>query len=707
MKSPSITSGRMQKTSAGWIHGVNSVRNAWGLPEDQFKWGVNTSIRGGIVQTRPGQAMRLSLPKGNFQGGLVFNANKVFTAATSTTLNNIITNTAQTIYNYDGSANSATELSYVVFCVDGNVYFSPFPLTQPNSWVDYQLTGIQMDPNVKQVHFCVATQSASVSTGGNITVTPSHRVVIIQDGISSPAYWDGSDTIGGQSAAIPTGTWMAYSGNRLWVAAGNIVLASDLGNPLSWLERQSGVSRGDFSFARPITALVDYIGQNNDTKLYVFSDRTTYSIASGVLDRAQWTAVQNFVTTLYPNIGCIAGNSIAFQAGMMWWYSQGGLISADVAASAYLSSQVLYKDVEMARAKRYMAPNYTGICAVAFENYLLYSIPYMETLNSATMVLDYAPASEWNQSRSPAWAGVWNGTHPVSWTTGVINGTPRAFHFSVDYAPTNDGSYNHLWESFLPERYDTLLSINSDGSTTEYYNRIYCQMETALLGDGFDHKQFVYGELECQQIGGTVDVSVSFRGSKGSYNPILQTRLLAATEPYQYANSPSAGTIADLGFLSTQYRRLTTENVQRNAKLQSCESNLTLDVDKAFSFLIEWCGEFGIEAIRMFMDPWSEKSIGNPNSSENEYCVVGENGSSILVNLPTPAQEDPVYQQVSHTATQTASVSKTCSTSGKILYVSASASFTSYVSYGDAQQQAYTMAANEAAIIAKNLALRC
>ena len=178
----------MQKTSAGWIHGVNSVRNAWGLPEDQFKWGVNTSIRGGIVQTRPGQAMRLSLPKGNFQGGLVFNANKVFTAATSTTLNNVVTNTAQTIYNYDGSASSATELSYIVFCVDGNVYFSPFPLTQPKSWVDYQLSGIQMDPNVKQVHFCVATQSASVSTGGDVTVTPSHRVVMIQDGVSSHAY---------------------------------------------------------------------------------------------------------------------------------------------------------------------------------------------------------------------------------------------------------------------------------------------------------------------------------------------------------------------------------------------------------------------------------------------------------------------------------------------------------------------------------------
>jgi len=697
----------MQKTSAGWIHGVNSVRNAWGLPEDQFKWGVNTSIRGGVVQTRPGQAMRLSLPPGNFQGGIVFNANKVYAAATSTTLNDIVTNTVQTIYNYDGTPSVEKELSYVVFCVDGKVYFSPFPLTQPKSWESWLLTGIQLDKNVDQVHFCVATQSATVS-GGNVLVTPSNRIVIIQDGISSPAYWDGSNTIGGQSADIPTGTWMAYSGNRLWVANGNIVLASDLGDPLSWLERQSGTSRGDFNFARPVTAMVDYIGQNNDTHLYVFSDRTTYSIASGILDRTQWATTPNFVTTLYPTIGCIAGNSIAFQAGMMWWYSQGGLISADVAASSYLSSQVLYKDVEMARVKRYMAADYTKICAVSFENYLLYSIPYLENFNSATMVLDYASASEWNQSRSPAWAGVWNGTRPVNWSTGVINGTPRAFHFSVDYAPTGDGSYNHLWESFLPERYDTYLSINPDRSTTEFYNRIYCQMETALLGDGFDHKQMVYGEIECLQIGGTVDVTASYRGSKGAYIPILSTRLLAATEPYQYATSPANAVISDMGLLRTQFRRLTTENVQRTVKSQSCESNLTLDVDKAFSLLIEWCGELGVEAIRLFMDPWSEKSTGSPNSNETDYCVVGETGATVTVSLPPAPQEDSAYQVPSYSSTQTWTATTNCkSNQNNKIYVTAEASYISYISPGDAATQALALAKSEATTVAENLTVTC
>ena len=81
MKSENITSGRLKKVSTGWIQGVNSVRNPWSLPENQFKWGVNVTVRGGIVQTRPGHKMQLSLPAGNFQGGVLFSSNKQKEAA--------------------------------------------------------------------------------------------------------------------------------------------------------------------------------------------------------------------------------------------------------------------------------------------------------------------------------------------------------------------------------------------------------------------------------------------------------------------------------------------------------------------------------------------------------------------------------------------------------------------------------------------------
>jgi hypothetical protein len=438
MKSPNITAGRQEKTSAAWFLGVNSVRNPWTLPENQYRWGVNVACRGGIVQTRAGFNMKLSLPSGNFQGGIVFNANKqaqsslIVTGYGSEQYRN-------TIYNYNGKAVEESELPYVLFAVDGEVYFLPFPLVQPRSWSEHKLSGVKMNPSAERVNFVTATRSATISTGGGVAVTPSHRIVVIQDGSSTPCYWDGSNDTGDVAENMPIGFWMAFSGNRLWVANGNIISASDLANPIGWEERKTGSGRGDFSVPRKITALQDYVGQNNETNLYVFTDQSTYSIASGVLNRDLWGATANFQSNIFPHIGCIAGKSIAFQAGQMWWYSQGGLVSVDVAASSYLSSQILYKDTEMARAKRFMPSDYTQICAASFENYLMYAIPYFEKLNSAIMVLDYAVASEWNQDKIPAWTGVWNGIRPVEWASGIINNQPRQFAFSIDYAASNDG----------------------------------------------------------------------------------------------------------------------------------------------------------------------------------------------------------------------------------------------------------------------------
>lgn len=650
--------------------------------------------------------MRLSLPAGNFQGGILFNSNKQAKASSTTTnLNGVAISQRATIFTVDGNQSQESELSYLVFAVSGKVYYAPFPLSQPADWNDFLLIGMELDPDVDRVNFVTATQSAQTSTNGDTMLTPSHRIVIIQDGIRQPVYWDGSDKVGGVAEDMPIGYWMAYSGNRLWVANSNVISASDLGNPLGWKERQSGTGRGDFSVPRPVTAMQDYVGQNNDSRLYVFTDRATYSLASGILDRNAWVTTANFQNVLYPTIGCVAGKSICFQAGMMWWYSVGGLVSADVAASSYLSSQVLYKDVEMAKTKRLMSPDVSGICSVSFENYLLVSVPYLETLNSATMVLDYAAASEWNQNRSPAWAGVWTGIRPVEWATGVVNSQSKVFAFSVDYGETNDGSYNHLWEAFVPQRYDTYLNIDENGSTTELVTRIYCQMETGLLGDAMDLKQMVYAELDASQIAGTVDCKVSYRGTKGTYQSILNTRILAATEDYQFKTSNSAKSIDELGFLQTQHRRLLTESVNPSSESISCESPYLLNVDKAFSLLIEWCGSMGIDALRLYLDPWADKSAGSVTAPETKYCALGEDGNSKLVDLPQAPQEEPGNQLSVWLSTKTASVAATPCSGQPSAVATATATARSYTSQADADATAMLNATNEATIAAQQYRL--
>ena len=188
MKSPNISAGRKNKVGSGWTGGANSVVNPWTLPPHQYKWGVNVTCRGGVVQTRNGFKMRLSLPAGNFQGGIVFNSNKIFQPqSTITNLSGVVINTPEQVFTPQGTGSTSVYLSYALFCVDGNVYYAPFPLTQPADWNEYKLTNIKLDPNVNMVNFVIGTQSAQTDSSNNVTITPSHNIVIIQDGISQPA----------------------------------------------------------------------------------------------------------------------------------------------------------------------------------------------------------------------------------------------------------------------------------------------------------------------------------------------------------------------------------------------------------------------------------------------------------------------------------------------------------------------------------------
>jgi hypothetical protein len=321
------------------------------------------------------------------------------------------------------------------------------------------------------------------------------------------------------------------------------------------------------------------------------------------------------------------------------------------------------------------------------------------------MVLDYASAAEWNQSRVPAWAGVWTGIRPIEWSAAVIESQPRVFAFSIDYAATNDGSFNSLWECFTENRYDTYLNIKADGSTSSLIQRIYCQMETPLMGDGMDLKQLIYGELECSQIAGTVDVRTSYRGSKGAYVDILNTRILAATDAYQYqTNQVVSDEVSNLGFLQTQHRRLTTETVVPQSALVSCESPFAANVDKAFSFLIEWCGAMGVEAIRMYQDPYPTQSFGKVTPNEEQYCIVAEDGSTVTANLSQAPQEKHNAEITSWTSTKTRTVTLRCNPPSSKAAVSATATETviSRVSQEDADTQADTAATNAATIAANN-----
>lgn len=607
MKSPSIQQGRAEKPNAGWFGGCNSSRNSFFLSDNQYPWAVNMVNRGGIMQTRYGFTMKLSLPEGNLQGLTNFKATK----------NN-------------------TSTKYLVFAVDGNVYAMPFPLFQPISWDAFRLKNITFNKIAKNIYW--ETTEKSLSSSNNIDTVKliaRYSVLMMQDGISPAAFWDGFDSghLDENALETPTGSWMQWSGDRLWVARGNFVIAGDLADPLSFKERvgqagpDSQAAQGDFNFDDPITGITNSLGDNRQANLIVYTENNTGSLLSSILTRSQWFQTANFKSVIYPSIGTVAGRSLVNHAGLLWWYEYGGLISSDSAASAYLTSQIKYKDVEMARSKRNLAQDLSGICAVSFESYLLVSVPSADTFNSHTWVLDYNISNELNQDQPPAWSGIWTGVRPVEWTSATVDGQRRLFCASKDYFPV-EGTTNHIWEAFQSNRYDTYTQVDADGVRRDIQQRIYFSFESKVMGDGMDLKKFVNAEADLVELGGDIQLKISAASDKGAYHEIYNQKINATLD----AESSGVEEVVELqgriGDFKTQARRIRSIIPSADCSKPSVESEYSDVIGKYFSLLFQGCGRVGIEAFRIFLEPKEESSTEACLENEETINVVSQDGES-------------------------------------------------------------------------------
>lgn len=603
MKAPTLTKSRYEKVAAGWYAGCNSVENPWLLPDNQYRWSVNCVNRGGIVQTRPGFYCRLTLPAGNFQGMKFFKITR------------------------DGDIIGRS----LVFAVDGYVYYAPFPLSQPTNWEPYRLKNIRFNSLAKQIYWCVTEKSVSQTSSGELTIVPTYSVLMMQDGITPAAYWDGTTDAhldeNAPNLQTPIGTWMAYSGSRLWVARGSSVIASDLLDPLQFTERTIEETRGDFKFIGEITGLANSIGDNRQSNLVVFTEENGETLLSSIIDRTIWKTTQNFQTLLFPSTGCAAGKSIVNHAGLLWWWSYGGLVNSDSAAAAFLTSQIRYRDVEMAQTKRNLFPDISGVCSASFESYLMMSIPSGDTLNAETMVLDYSVSDQLNKQTSPAWQGVWTGIRPVEWSSATIEGERKLYVGSVDYSmiPGTD-SVNHIWEAFQPNRYDAYRFFDTASTLVEARSRIYCEFETKLLGDGMDYKRFGNCEADLMEVGDDVNLKISFAGTKGGYNEIFNTTLNAQLQAADIQNDQlqQLGTIE--GYFKPQSRRVVSGSPLRTTC--GVESTYSDNVDKAFGLRFQWCGRMGVESVRIYSDPEPEPSFGTCMEPEDNINVVTQDGRS-------------------------------------------------------------------------------
>lgn len=254
-----------------WTGGVNSAIPANAIPSSQIAWAENVTNRGNVLQTRPGLRIRemldvsgSPLPDGNPQGFTFF---------------------------------QHTDLSiYALFAISGRVYYSKEPFM-----VYHRVPNVQFYDEAPIVTFKATKRGAKYEPGAGLQLIEPYNVLIMQDGMTRAAYWDGEksghlDPSPGVRQ-VPIGLWMEWVGSRLWVATGHRVYASDILDPLSFTEGDYLAERDGFWFPSPITGMI----QNAQSEaLLVFTANTTSSLQSNIRVRTQWQQTPDFQKEILP-----------------------------------------------------------------------------------------------------------------------------------------------------------------------------------------------------------------------------------------------------------------------------------------------------------------------------------------------------------------------------------------------------------------------
>lgn len=647
---PTVTQNR-EVASQGryWPLGMDSFTVPDQLEPTAYHFGQNVTARGGIVQSRPGSAVLHCLPDGNRQGTTTFVP--------------------------------ANGVAHQVSAVDGYVYVSVEPFAE---W--RVLPGIRFATHSRFVAFASCLKTTDYTDAGDIyALEHPYQVLIMQDGITRAAFWDGTESRhlnpvdSGTETVVPgynetkIGLWMAFSGARLWVARGNKLFASDLGNPLKFTDSEYINELPFFPLSGECTGMVELPDRSG---LLVFSDRSADFFKSSVQDRTLWSSTTDFYRTVI-NVGCIAPRSIVTQHGLIYWFSPIGLMSINEALRANLSSELIPLDQEMAVSKALIGPRLDGICCATFENYLLVSVPYCSPHNTHTWALDLATF----EGGGRAWNGIWTGWRPVEWSTAIVGGRQRCFFLSAD----TDG-HNRIWEAFLPDRRDNGCAITCS-----------VQFRMDAVGSAL-RKRALRAEIDCGQVLGEVSCMAAVAGWRGTFDRVMTKEIVASTGRIRMDQNYGSGT-ADrprMGGNRPQVRTLRTAEwtTPGTANLGQVESDGRNTDDTHFQLLVAWSGRMGVLAYRLFAqeDP----------DTRGAQCERDETGPRVLkdgAGASAPA-EFP-------TASPFPSFSGSASASGVGLEnlaesITVQATATSQISQADATRRAQCRASRQTALLQTN-----
>lgn len=574
-----------------FIKGMVSSMDVSTIPMGAYEWSMNMVHRGGVLMVRPGYRCVVTLPSGRLQGAAIFRPK--------------------------------FGVEQIVVVIDGVVWVSDFPFSSNYR----QLENVLFSPDAPQVFFCLVEQSVyrvddTVFESEISFLDSPKNVLIMQDGgITAPVWYDGSraehsrDTVWG----IPIGGPMAWVGDRLWIANGSYVYASDIANPLSFREQIYLGGVGAFVMPGNVTALA--VTPSLDLQqLLVFTEQSATLLQANVRARDSWSSIEGFQTEVY-KIGCTSHRSVVSHYGQLWWFSPQGVVNLDMATQSKLSSRVTVKDIEMTMSGLGLGEDLSAIAGAAFGNYVLESIPFEDIYNTHTWVLDNAAAESLQAEIGPTWSGFWTGTRPVQWIYGVIAGLERVYYVSKDY----DGN-NRLWEAFTSDREDNNCPI-----TWAFGTRGYFGSSSGLPYPPGRDKSFCYSDLALCEVSGNLDLGVFWAGgTRGRWKKCLVKRVLADKGSISASQVLTASSI--LYAFKPQSRIIRTQDVRKmvESSVTSCpvERAILETSDECFQLLVVGQGHGGIRWIRSFAQSASESLSGVCEEDESSVNAVRFDGGS-------------------------------------------------------------------------------
>jgi hypothetical protein len=574
----------------GYVGGVDSLLYPTDLVQGSYAWGVNVVNRGGVVQTRPAKRRVQSFLGRNAQG-------------------------AYWVRTMD-------DRNYKLIAIDGKVYWAPYPFT---SWT--QMSGVTFLPDAPRIYFCNAEQAVVYNPDNSIALLPEPKnIVFMQDGASTPCYWDTGDfstgkvdlnyVTGTPASPMPVGTAMLWQDNRLWLVVKNLVLASDLLYPQAFTADNPTApilaEKSGFRFPRPVVNMIPSPVQG----ILVGTQSSLHSLQSFIQDRATWSETPNFQADVNLEIGFIAPWAVQYLHGMPWFLTARGMVSYDRALTQNLTTVILTVDGEMQRSKHLMAPDVTGACIGVWENILMVSVPASCLENRHTWIMDAGIAEKLNNQLGICWVGIWTGTYPVQYTSPIINGTQHCYElsYSSGFMVLNEGdspspqpeidmplqSYIHLWENYMPNQ------------VTDVEANIHCSFETrAFLLQTDDYYRFVFAEFMIVNLKGTVPIQVYVTGLAGNYQPLFSTTLRADVGPWGNPSTETKLYYVALGQTTMfenyrrQVRHMRTSEfiVHESSDASACTEIQRMDgIDKAFQIMVQWQGKLGVRQIKFFYD---------------------------------------------------------------------------------------------------------